>query len=885
MTTRASPSGVGSRSRCAGAADVTASPNGAAACGCAVDPQSPVTLRNRPGQAAISHRAGTYSSFLGALHRALSRQPGLRGLTTRDVADPAIALLEAWAAVGEVLAFAGERYAQEGFLRTATTRDAVLLHARALGYELRPGLAASTQLAFTLDLPPDVSDEVVLPAGLAVQSVPGPGEQPQIFETAADLVGIRGLDDLRPARAEVVPLAHGDNELVLAGTTTGLRPGDRLLVVGAERLADTGSERWDFRRVAAVTPVDADPREVASLDPGVPAHTVVRLEAALGSVQPHVEPAGLEVKVHVLRLGVPLFGHAAQPWPALPVALRIGELEPGTTTVLDGVFKGREDDWVNVALNPTATRLELSRRVDGLVGDSWAVIADPSYTELLRVTGVAEETLADYLLTAEASVLTVQGENLDRFDRRTALVWCLSEEIQFGARPITAEVAGTIITLGRHVPALRPGRLMIVEGRRVDTDEAASELAVVHTVRDVAAPNSAAGGPPAQVTEVTLVSALAHRYHRSSVHIRANAVAATQGRSRSVVLGSGNGTLGFQRFLVPEPGITHIPPELASDPSPTEVLRGAASSLDVRVGGVSWQQVPTLYAQPPDATVFTARVRPGDGLVEVTFGDGVTGARLPTGRDNVTATYRVSVGLAGQVGAEQLALLLSRPLGLAGVRNPLPAAGAADPEPPDEARRNAPVTVRTLDRVVSLADVADFARSYAGVAKAAAAWLWLADERVVHVTISPADGSQLADGDPLLARVGDAIDNARHPGAPVVVAPHRDVPVAVRAGLVVHPNVVASVVLDAARVAVESAFAPAARALAQSLAASELLGVLHRVPGLVAVDLERLHPMGGATALLPVVTARPATVNLGKVTAADLVWLSPAALDLSQVSR
>ena len=38
-----------------------------------------------------------------------------------------------------------------------------------------------------------------------------------------------------------------------------------------------------------------------------------------------------------------------------------------------------------------------------------------------------------------------------------------------------------------------------------------------------------------------------------------------------------------------------------------------------------------------------------DGGVTVEFGDGEQGARLPTGRGNVTATYRVGGGTAGEV--------------------------------------------------------------------------------------------------------------------------------------------------------------------------------------------------------------------------------------------
>ena len=51
-------------------------------------------------------------------------------------------VLDAWAVVGDVLTFYQERIANEGFLRTATERLSVLTLARAIGYELKPGVSA-----------------------------------------------------------------------------------------------------------------------------------------------------------------------------------------------------------------------------------------------------------------------------------------------------------------------------------------------------------------------------------------------------------------------------------------------------------------------------------------------------------------------------------------------------------------------------------------------------------------------------------------------------------------------------------------------------------------------------------------------------------------------
>ena len=65
-----------------------------------------------------------------------------------------------------------------------TIRDAVadLLEARAIGYELAPGVAAETVLAFTIEGAVGGTPVTQVDVGTKVQSVPGPGERPQILD-------------------------------------------------------------------------------------------------------------------------------------------------------------------------------------------------------------------------------------------------------------------------------------------------------------------------------------------------------------------------------------------------------------------------------------------------------------------------------------------------------------------------------------------------------------------------------------------------------------------------------------------------------------------------------------------------------------------------------
>src|SRR5687767_14509016 len=124
-------------------------------CGCCegVSVQTPVLIQNRPGLSAIAYRSGTHAQFNQSMLARLTsaRSATLRDLTTRDSDDFSIALLNAWAIVADVLTFYQERNANEFYLRTATERLSLLELARLIGYKLRPGVADSAYLAFTLE--------------------------------------------------------------------------------------------------------------------------------------------------------------------------------------------------------------------------------------------------------------------------------------------------------------------------------------------------------------------------------------------------------------------------------------------------------------------------------------------------------------------------------------------------------------------------------------------------------------------------------------------------------------------------------------------------------------------------------------------------------------
>src|SRR5829696_4852528 len=141
-------------------------------CDCCEGPraETPRSTANRPGLSKLDYRVGTHGTFFATMQARMSSQnnPPLAALKTRERSDPSIALLDAWAMVGDVLTFYQERIANEGYLRTATERRSVLELARLIGYTLRPGVAASVYLAYSLDKD---AAPVEIPAGARVNSV------------------------------------------------------------------------------------------------------------------------------------------------------------------------------------------------------------------------------------------------------------------------------------------------------------------------------------------------------------------------------------------------------------------------------------------------------------------------------------------------------------------------------------------------------------------------------------------------------------------------------------------------------------------------------------------------------------------------------------------
>jgi len=920
--------------------------------------ETPAALLNRPGLSAIAYRVGTQAQFKETMLARLSgiSAPALSGLTTRDDTDFSIALLDAWATVSDVLAFYQERIANEAYLRSATERLSVLELARLIDYQLRPGVAASTYLAFTVEdaqgtlgqafsigTTAQTSTEppppIAINAGVKVQSVPGPGELPQTFETVEDIQARPEWNAARPRLTQKQNIPTNLTFAILAGTATNLKPGDRLLIVegGSKKVAmivrltiddKANTTRVDFALPPANLPAYIRPTglaegQITDFAPNTPlneatVNQIIQRKwseenlSALAEVQgwPVGElitninkqtarreyPAGSGV--FAFRQRAALFGHNAPDWKSLPIALRIGEVDPTPITKLEalesnsvkfamniveaspdefqlspslneasrfkpGIYANRENSWADHHFPANTTTLFLDAVYSQIVPGSWIVLSSVTDTEIFKVKSVAEESHSDFNLTLKVTRLEIEGGHIEKFSPRNATVYAQSELLALADLPIEDLIQGNTLTLDGAYLGLKTGRTVILTGERSDLKGVISSE--VATLKNVIVEKG--------FTVITLDQSLSYSYIRGTVTINANVALATHGETVQEILGGGDARTAFQRFILKQPPLTYVS---ASTPS------GAQSTLEVRVNDVLWHEVRSFFDHGAEERIYVTRLD-DNGNTTVIFGDGKTGARLPTGQDNVRAKYRKGIGLGGIIKKDQLTQLATRPFGVKGATNPTPATGAADRERLDDARRNAPLTVLTLDRIVSLKDYEDFARAFSGIDKALATWTWFGEKRGVFVTVAGSNGAEVEEDTQLYRNLVDAMRKAGDPNALLQLKSYQPRLFRFAASLTIDPELVADKVVAAVEQKLRTSFSFAARDFGQPVHLSQLVGLVQNVHGVISVNTTEFHRADQPMDVLPRIPAAVPRTGGDEVFPAELLTLDPRPLALEVV--
>ena len=382
---------------------------------------------------------------------------------------------------------------------------------------------------------------------------------------------------------------------------------------------------------------------------------------------------------------------------------------------------------------------------------------DLTAAEIRRFTQAQTVALTDYAMSSKVTRVTLNDATAPTkdFRIRDTLILTGAEQLTLhNDLPLPDPVEGATLILNGLFPNLQDGHVVVFSGNLFDqSGEAATEVCTVF-------------GPPLQdtdnsLTTVQLKAKLANKYVRSTSVLLANIVAVTHGETvRDEVLGSSDGS-ALQSYMLKKQPLTYLPSTDHESVSPVQ------STLTVTVNGVQWTEQATLFESDPTGQDFIA-TQNVSGQTTVAFGDGINGARPPTGTNNVHARYRVGLGTSGNVPAAGIQQLLDGLAGLQQATNPQPTLGGADPESLTGIRANAPASLRTFNRAVSTDDYAALARTFPGVAKASARWV-LRDANLValahpyvQLTIAATDGTPIAQGG-FPANLRSYLDQRRDP--------------------------------------------------------------------------------------------------------------------------
>lgn len=508
--------------------------------------------------------------------------------------------------------------------------------------------------------------------------------------------------------------------------------------------------------------------------------------------------------------------------------------------------------------------LQLDAVYDTITIDSWVTIERPAKDGSLsqvvtQVSDVRAATYTEYGTAGRGSQLTLRAPWLDGRDVllsqiRDTTVYAAGSQLRLADQPLDEDLHSDRIELSELVDGLRPGRLLVVTGERTDipgsTGVTGTELAQIAAVGEGTDPDE-----PADYlrTALMLTRNLVYRYRRATVRVLGNIVPASDGESRDEPIGSGDASAVNQTLTLWQEPLSWRP---ADNP------RGAAPVLEIRVDGLLWHRVGSLAESGPADRVYLLGTAP-DGRTTVTFGDGTRGARLPTGQENVRARYRYGTGEAGNLPVGRITQLVSRPLGVTGVTNPVVAAGGANPDGPGLARRRVPLATSALDRLLSVADYADFARSRVGIGRAAAREVYDGRRRVVHVTVAGVDDAPVGSGSELLRDLCAALARYGDPRLPVRVDDRDLVPLRLAAGIKVAPGRTWEIVGPELRAALQRRLGYPGRDLARDAYLSDVLAVAQAVPGVDYIDVTVFTAAGRPDEVRPVVPARPARYETG----------------------
>ncbi|MGD9614579.1 MAG: hypothetical protein AB7H90_12185 [Alphaproteobacteria bacterium] len=683
---------------------------------------------NRPALGRISYRIGEYPDMVEAMIRQLDREVALAAWTHRGPDDPAIALVEGAAILGDILSFYQERYANEAFLRTAAWRESVADLVRLTGYRLAPGLGGHATVAVEVKGTRPVTIPARFPLKADLEDMPSAAE----FQTKTALVAWPHLSRFNlyrkrtyfasiPANAAEVEIAHVGGATASAAAPD-LQPGDRLMILSDPPFWESGGTSFTTEQKSAQVLKVKAVRTV--LD-----RTLVTFETAL------TESWSAPVTAYRLGRIFRHFGHAA------PATFTENIIESGkitgarqrTTGYARHVRAGHSCANTSCSIDLPGEEIPLDQEVPDLAVGARVIVEVPILyagerrvlSVLRRITGLrgtslgfASQTGPLTLLRMDEALLRHDGLHSAEADVRDYRIHEVTSPA-IGLRRVAHAYGGTFTT---GTEALwfygTAAEARAIAGRRLtlwdEEDGRAETLICVNTTADFA---GADAEPAMWALSFDRPPKLFRREEfdeeGGTITVLGNLADVDEGKAvPTQVLGNGDARAVFQTFRLPKPLTYHLSPGATPPYAP---------ELTVYVGNRAWTRVASLFGQPADAQVYIVR-EDAEGTSWVQFGDGRTGARLPSGVGNVSAAFRTGSGARGPLKPGAAPSAGQRVPELRKLQMPEGAFGGTDREDAENARDAAPGKVQSLGRLVSLADYESELLTIPGVARVRAEW-------------------------------------------------------------------------------------------------------------------------------------------------------------------
>ena len=681
----------------------------------------PKPISNRPSLPRIAYRIGTYSDFREALLRKLDLDPLLNSWSYRSADDPGIALMESASIVGDILTLYQEAYANELYLGTASLRDSIAELTRLIGYRLSPGVGGRATFAFEVKGSTPITIPAHFPITADVTGLPDPA----VFETIDELRAIPALGKFALYETFNVPSILPGAKVFSAPTSAfavAPQKGDRLMLI------DPAGGSNPYHQVVVVDKVEQ------------------RFELTEITIQGGwMGVAVPSVTLYKLGRDFRHFGYNAPPQETV--------VSGGTVTQKDVSFERaivRErsswDPRSSYSYDPIAgpNTLPLDEAVDDIsAGATFLVGAD--YTdsgartfEPYVVGGVQKATLTKGSLTGASTVLAL--------DRN---ILASGDPIDIRSVQIFETVSGPTAATSPRVPFADLGKMLYFFGNGVDyqaldgrtlqlqRNPMPGQTADVELI-PVAVDPSRVGDPAASTLRPVLLLSKPVKFvptdfpHVFSgktppVWVYGNLAVATQGKTEQPsVVGNGDIRAQFLTLAIPKKPLTYL---LSNSATPPEV-----PELVVTVDGIEWTGVSSLVNYGPKDRVYVVREdRSGQSFIQ--FGDGETGAVVPSGVGNVIADYRTGTGAYGPMKPGASPSPAARLTQLDTISLLEESSGGASPEDAGHARQAAPGTIQSLGRIVSLRDYETEALSIPGVSAASAAWMLAGGSPLIALTV------------------------------------------------------------------------------------------------------------------------------------------------------